>query len=110
MGKRPKMLASVIREVIAPIVRVCPPECKMVSITEVEVSEDFSYATVYISSLEDEPTALSFLESKLPSLQRSLGTLYRKRIPEIRFRIDPRTDRGGHIDDLLRQAQEGTDN
>lgn len=110
MGKRPKMLASVIREVIAPVLRRCPPACKMVSITEVEVSEDFSHATVYVSALESEKVALEFLEKQQVFLQRSLGSLYRKRIPELRFRLDPRTDRGGHIDDLLRQAEEGPDN
>ncbi|MAE68688.1 hypothetical protein CL635_02685 [bacterium] len=101
MGKRPKMLASVVREVIAPVVQSCPDVCKMISITEVEVSEDFSYATVYISALEKPEVALEFLEKKLPLLKKSLGKIYRKRIPELRFRIDTRSQRGGKVDDLL---------
>ena len=110
MGKRPKMLASVVREVIAPVVRLCPPACKMVSITEVEVSEDFSYATVYISALEEPETALQFLEAKLPELKKQMGTIYRKRIPELRFRLDQTVDRGGKIDALLNEAKDEGDN
>lgn len=104
------MLASVVREVIAPILRECPQECKMVSITEVQVSEDFSYATVYISALEQEDRALDFLEKKLPELKKQMGTIYRKRIPELRFRIDPLTKRGGKIDSLLAEAEQDADN
>lgn len=102
MGKRPKMLASVIREVIAPVLRECPKKCKIVSITEVEVSSDFSHATVYISALEHEDTALTFLSDKLPELTQQMGSIYRKRIPELRFRLDPLTEQGGKIDALLR--------
>jgi ribosome-binding factor A len=104
------MLASVVREVVAPVARLCPKECGIISITEVEVSEDFSYATVYISSLESPERALSYLEAKLPQLRKAMGGIYRKRIPEVRFRIDPRTDRGKHIDDLLQEANNETDN
>ena len=104
------MLASVIREVIAPVLRQCPEQCKMVSITEVEVSEDFSYATVYVSSLEHPEDALKFVEDKLPELRTALGSLYRKRIPELRFRLDARTEQGQHIDSLLSQAEDNTDN
>jgi len=96
------MLASVVRDIIAPVLRECPSECGMVSITEVEVTDDFSYATVYISALKEPELALKFLEGKLFELTRSLGQLYRKRIPTLRFRLDYRTERGGRIDELLR--------
>ena len=107
MGKRPKMLASVVREVIAPVLRSCPSECKMVSITEVEVSEDFSYATVYISALESQKEALQYLEKQLPSLKKTLGKIHRSRVPELRFRLDPRTERGGKVDELLEEENRG---
>lgn len=110
MGKRPKMLASVVREVIAPVVRLCPQECKMVSITEVQISSDFSYATVYISALSEPERALAFLEAKLPELKTQMGSIYRKRIPELRFRIDPLVEQGGKVDSLLRDAKDSADN
>ena len=97
------MLASVIREVIAPVLRDCPSECGMVSLTEIEVSSDFSHATVYVSALREPDLAISFLKKRLPMLQRSLGQLYRKRIPALRFRTDPRTEQGSRIDELLQE-------
>lgn len=82
----------------------------MVSITEVVVSEDFSYATVYVSALEKPEVALRFLEKKLPALKTEMGSIYRRRIPELRFKIDTKIDRGGKIDELLNQAKDEGDN
>ncbi|MDA1208917.1 MAG: ribosome-binding factor A [bacterium] len=102
MGKRPKMLAAVIRDCIAPVLRECPTKCGMVSISEVIVTSEFSYATVFISALDHEEDALQFLNRQTKRLQSSLGQLYRKRIPELRFRIDGRGNTGARMDELLR--------
>lgn len=101
MSKRPKMLASVIREVIAPKLRECPQACGIVSITELIVSDDFTHATVYISAVREPERALQFFEDEKKEIQRLLGTLYRKRIPEVRFRVDERGEHGAHIEKLL---------
>jgi ribosome-binding factor A len=101
MSKRTNMLASVIRRNIAPVLRECPAVCGIVSITEVEVSTDFSIATVYISALEEPRRALKFLEGRRTVLQRQLSALERSHIPLLRFRIDRRTERGRRIDELL---------
>ena len=104
MSKRPKMLASVIREIIAPVVRECPGECGVVSISKVDVSPDFTHATIYVSSLQEQQLAVGFLESKRLDLQRKLGTLYRKRIPTLRFRLDEATAEGNRLDELLESS------
>jgi ribosome-binding factor A len=104
MSRRPAMLASVIRTMIAPVLTTCPPECGVVSITEIEVSGDCSIATVYISALQEAKKALQYLEGKRAELERSFGQLQRYRIPRLRFRIDPRTERGGRMDELLKDA------
>ena len=101
MSKRTNMLASVVREIIAPVLRECPTECGIVSITEVEVSSDFSYATVYISALQEQKSALEFLEKRRNALQRSLSSMHRAHIPMLRFRIDDRAEKGKRIDELL---------
>lgn len=98
------MLASAIREMIAPVLRDAPHECGIVSITEVKVSEDFSYATVFISALLHPDIALAFLDKQKLRLQRHLSALQRKKIPFIRFRIDERGDRGMRIEQLLSQS------
>lgn len=95
------MLASTIRDLIAPVVRTCPKECGIVSISEVEVSTDYAYATIYVSALQEPKRALEYLESRLHDLQKSLSNLHRKHIPMLRFRIDPRGEKGGRIEELL---------
>jgi len=101
MSKRPKMLASVIWEIIAPILRECPKECRVTSITQIDVSEDFSFATVYISALEKPELAVEFLESKSKELQKKLVSLERRRVPKLRFRVDEVIKEGNRIDELL---------
>ena len=99
------MIGSVIREVVAPLLRECPHECGIVSLTEVEVSADLSYATCFVSALMVPEQALTFLTSKTKELQPPLAhALQIHRIPKIRFRIDPRTERGSRIDQLLQSS------
>jgi len=99
------MLASEVRKIIAPFLRESPPECGLITLTEVEVTDDCSYATIFVSALQNPETALSFLEEKLPELQKSLLKLERKRLPIIRVRYDDRGERGQRIDMLLNEDQ-----
>lgn len=110
MSKRPKMLASVVREVIAPVLQKCPQQCGIASITEVEVSDDFSYATIYVSALREPERAVHFLQKRTKELQSKMGAIYRKKIPEIRFKSDTRSDKGDRIDNLLHEAENSSDN
>lgn len=101
-SRRPAMIGSVVREVVAPFLRECPSVCGIVSLTEVEVSADLAYATCLVSALASPDQAVSFLTSRLKELQSALGrTLQIHRVPQIRFRIDPRPERGARIDRLL---------
>ena len=96
------MVGSVVRAVVAPFLRECPQECGIVSLTEVDVSADLSYATCYVSALKDSRAAVHSLESRLPQLRTALGhALQIHRVPILRFRIDPRTERGTRLDKLL---------
>jgi ribosome-binding factor A len=104
---RPAMLASVIREIIAPILRECPRECGIVSMTEIEVSPEYSYVTVLISALKEPKLALQFLDRQAPRLQKGLGILRLRKTPHLRFRIDEAIERGERIDQLLRDAEGG---
>ena len=96
------MLASVIREVIAPVLRECPPECGMASMTDVEVSPDYAYVTISVSALRQPELLLTYLEERRPALQRSIGGhISLRRIPLIRFRLDASVARSDRIDRLL---------
>ncbi len=99
------MVGSAVREIIAPVLRECPPQCGITSITSVDVSDDFSYATVYISTLQEPQMALDFLERKTMDLQRQLVKLDRKKIPRLRFRLDRQGERGSRIDELLKESE-----
>lgn len=101
MSKRPNMLASVIREIIAPVLRECPQECGMVSITEVEVSPDFSHATVYITALQQPDVALQYLGKRQSFLQKQIGAIPRAKVPKLRFRLDTKIEQANRIDELL---------
>jgi ribosome-binding factor A len=99
------MLASVVRETIAPSLRECPRECGIVSITEVEVSPDYSYATVSISALKETAMAVKFLEERRGRLQGLIGKqLAVRKVPVLRFRIDRSIERADRVDELLRNA------
>jgi ribosome-binding factor A len=97
------MLATAVRRIIAPAVRLCPPQCGVVALTRVEVSPDGSFVTAYVSSLLEPVLALSSLEGRLPELQRALGSLRTRHIPRLRFRLDEREEQGNRVDEILRK-------
>ena len=101
MTRRTDMLAPTVREIIAPILRECPQECGIVSITGVELSDDLSYATILVSALMQPKAAMDFLESKRKLLQKNLGRLKTHKTPLLRFRLDTSAERGSRLDKLL---------
>ncbi len=101
MSKRTQMLGSVVREIVAPALKTCPPECGIVTITTVDISSDSSYATVYVTAFKEPEKALEHLQEQRHELQRRMGKMERARIPLLRFRIDHSADEGNRIDELL---------
>ena len=102
------MLASAIRSTIAPLLRECPTECGIVSITDVVLSPEYSSVQVSISALREPELALAFLKRQLGKVKKALGGLALRRIPDIRFVIDRTVERADRIDRLLREAEERT--
>ncbi len=100
------MLASVIRARLSPVIRECPPECGIVSITEVTVSPEYSLVTIFLSALSHPQAALAFLTARKKELRSQLHSLNLRRVPELRFLIDQRTMRGDRIDQLLREEEQ----
>lgn len=80
-------------------------------ITEVECSKDLEFAVVYFITLEPKQRKVVFkaLESVAGPLRSMLGKKLRlRKIPEIRFTIDPSVDYGRRIDALLDSLKEET--
>lgn len=106
MANKQERIASIIRKNIAEIIQfqVRDPKLGFVSIPEVRVSKDFSYATVYVSFIkeEDEAPSLEVLNKAKGFIRSELAkTLDIRRVPEIRFVVDEGYKREARITELL---------
>ncbi len=108
MSNRPLLLATSVRNLLSPILRECPPQCGIVTITDVLVTSDLSYVTLCISALNDPAAAIEFLQSRQKELQRKLGGLGTHKTPHLRFRIDTQSQKASRIDQLLEDASRTT--
>lgn len=109
-GRHVRIGEEIKREVSAIITKeVKDPRLGMLSITDVEVSRDLSWAKVYFSTLGEEEDR----EKTLAGLNRAKGfirTELAKRIrlrhtPEMIFLFDPSLERGAKMDALLKTLQ-----
>ena len=77
----------------------------MVTFTDVKVSEDLRYATIYYSVLggdEAKKEVSEYLGKARPRIQSQMGRLLSIRhTPEIKFKFDPTIERGIRIQKLL---------
>ncbi|MBP1918512.1 30S ribosome-binding factor RbfA [Youngiibacter multivorans] len=85
----------------------------MVSITEVEVTKDLSYAKVYVSIFgteKEKADSLEAIKNASSFLRREIGRRMNLRhTPELVIMLDTTIDRGMHIDDLIRQISTDKD-
>lgn len=108
MANKQERIATIIRKNIAEIIQfeVKDPHLGFVSIPEVKVSKDFSYATVYVSFIKDED-----IEPSLEVLNKAKGFIRTelaskmdtRRVPEIRFVLDEGYKREERISELLKK-------
>jgi len=79
----------------------------MVTFTDVEISADLKYATIFYSVLGDDEAkqrASAYLTRIRKRVQSELGALLRlKKTPEIRFEFDPSIERGMRIEQILNE-------
>ncbi|HEY2395536.1 MAG TPA: 30S ribosome-binding factor RbfA [Rudaea sp.] len=76
-----------------------------VSVSDVEVTRDFDFATVFVTALQPETSkdAVKALNEMAKEFRRELSKVMRmRRVPELRFKYDDSVDRGARIDELLR--------
>lgn len=106
MPRRPQMLASEVRTLIAPVLRQCPPECGIVTITAVEVSPDSSVVVIRVSALREHAAALAFMEKRKRALRHLLKALHMHRLPALRFEADFLSEQGSRIEKILQTEEE----
>lgn len=106
-------LTAILRTVKDPRVN-SPQGAGMLSIVRVEVTNDMSYATVYVSSmdgLEAAKEAVRGLKSAAGYMRRELGqALHLRHVPELRFVADSSIEYSVNIykklEELEKQEQE----
>ena len=114
MRIRPERVAHKMRREIADILenRLRDPRLgSMVSITDVEVTQDLSFARVYVSTLHggaERERLLETLNSAAGFVRHELRPrLGLREVPEVRFVFDESMERGARVDEILRKIEHG---
>ncbi len=83
----------------------------LVSITDVEVSHDNSYAKVFYSVLsnnDNKDEIVEAIEKNTPKIRYEVGKRIRLRLtPELKFILDESLERGARITDLIDKISKG---
>jgi ribosome-binding factor A len=105
---RSRRVAQQIQRALSELLRreVRDPRLGMVTLTEVRVSNDLSYARVYYSVLGAErEQAQTILDAAADLLRGPLGrTLRLRHSPELRFVPDDLIENGARMSALIKQA------
>ncbi|MDY4574775.1 MAG: 30S ribosome-binding factor RbfA [Intestinibacter sp.] len=114
-NNRTRRIAEEIRKIVSTMLinGIKDPRINsLVSVTDVEVTSDLSYAYVYISILGgDEESTLEGLKSACGYIRREVGKNIKIRhIPEIIFKIDDSLIKGMYMDELIKKVNSGYKN
>ena len=114
MRIRPEKVAHLMRREVADILenRLRDPRlATTVTVTDVEVTKDLSFARIFVTVMGDEAVragALEALGHAVGFVRRELGhRLELREVPDLRFVYDTSLDRGARVDDLLRRLERG---
>ena len=114
MRIRPERVGQKMRREIADILenKLRDPRLgSMVSITDVEVTQDLSFARVFVSTLQSGPereVLLEALNSAAGFVRHELRPrLGLREVPEVRFVLDESIERGARVDEILRKIEKG---
>ena len=114
MTIRPERVAHLMRREIAEILehRLRDPRVgSMVSVTDVEVSRDLSFARVFVSVLATGPERdriLAALQNAAGYVRHELSPrLGLREVPELRFLFDDSIEKGARVDEILRRLERG---
>jgi ribosome-binding factor A len=111
---RPEKVAHLMRREVADILenRMRDPRLgATVTVTDVEVTHDLSFARVFVTVLGDAAARERTLEALTHAagyVRREIGQrLELREVPEIRFLYDDSLDKGHRVEDLLRRLERG---
>jgi ribosome-binding factor A len=110
MSVKIERLEQIIQKEVSLILQsqVKDPRIASVIITDVEVTNDLSYAKIYINFLPSEHTNQEILDSieKAKGFIRSRlsSQLDIRKVPQLLFEYDDSLDKGNRIDELLKNV------
>ena len=111
-NNRKRRIAEEIRKIVSTMLinGIKDPRINsLVSVTDVEVTSDLSYAYIYVSILGgDEESTLDGLKSACGYIRREVGKNIKIRhTPEIIFKIDDSLLKGMYMDELIKKVNNG---
>ncbi len=106
MANKQERIAAIIRKNIAQIIQMelKNPHLGFVSIPEVRVSKDFSYAKIYVSFINDNEIkeGMEVLEHSKGFIRSSLAKkMDTRRVPELTFVLDEGYKKEERINEIL---------
>ena len=114
MRIRPEKVAHLMRREVAGILQQKlrdPRASAMVSVTDVEVTQDLSFAKIYVSVMgkpDEVAVTLKALGHAAGFVRHELGPrLGLREVPDIRFVHDESLERGARVEELLKRIQDG---
>ena len=111
-NNRTRRIAEEIRKIVSTMLinGIKDPRINsLVSVTDVEVTSDLSYAYIYVSILGgDEESTLDGLKSACGYIRREVGKNIKiSHTPEIIFKIDDSLLKGMYMDELIKKVNNG---
>lgn len=106
---------DIMREITAILRTVKDPRVTagLLTIVRVDVTNDMSYATVYVSAMEGFETAKNAVKGLVSAqgyIRRELGlALHLRHVPELRFIADDSTEYSFKISKKLNEIERGAD-
>lgn len=91
-----------------------PRVSKMLSIVKVDLSNDLSYAAVYVSAIEgyaETVSSVKALKGAAGYIRRELGArMSLRKVPELRFIADDSIEQSANISRIIQSLNEGKEN
>ncbi len=111
---RPERVAHLMQREVADILQNKmrdPRVASMVSVTDVEIAQDLSFARIFVSILAagaERERTLKALASASGFVRHELAPrMGLREVPELRFVLDDSIQRGARVDELLRKLHDG---
>lgn len=111
MSRRAEKVAELVKRLVSELIQeAISEEMGMITVMDVQISDDLRNAIIYICVAEkdNEAKVLEILEEKTSEFQRFLGKKLEIRFaPKLTFKIDKSLTEINHIEELLKEIDRG---